>query len=298
MRSSPPSRLPQILGLIATDWLTLSDQSEQGIHDPDCITLANLHSDAVDYPKSGNPVDRKKLPRLKHKRKPDWQAPETIDASGGTATANYYVSEHYLGKLFRAIDLPAENVSPDATEARGGRSARRRNRRALQSGTNATTTSPIYHDIEERVQQFHVSTAVAAQEEQKRMSDLLSRWSSDLQGICMSHTISSSRHAVLREEEAFMGTITQATSQPRRRQDMMARLRESTQVLTSELREELGDEDVEERYLRTSWVAWVTALSRGGEFGAQSFGWVALGGIFDAIRRIEEREQAIGMGYH
>jgi len=95
-----------------------------------------------------------------------------------------------------------------------------------------------------------------------------------------------------------MGTITQATSQPRRRQDMMARLRESTQVLTSELREELGDEDVEERYLRTSWVAWVTALSRGGEFGAQSFGWVALGGIFDAIRRIEEREQAIGMGYH
>lgn len=42
--------MQQVLGLIAINWLIIADQSEKGIFDPDCLTLSQLHSDAVDYP--------------------------------------------------------------------------------------------------------------------------------------------------------------------------------------------------------------------------------------------------------
>ena len=44
------------LGRIATLHQTLADQKLKGTLDPDCITLANMHSTAVDFSKSGIPV--------------------------------------------------------------------------------------------------------------------------------------------------------------------------------------------------------------------------------------------------
>lgn len=44
------------LGRIATLHMTLADQKELGTFDPDCITLASLHSTAVDFSKTGIPV--------------------------------------------------------------------------------------------------------------------------------------------------------------------------------------------------------------------------------------------------
>lgn len=38
-----------VVGIIATNWLIRADISSQGIRDPDCLLLAKLHSDAVDY---------------------------------------------------------------------------------------------------------------------------------------------------------------------------------------------------------------------------------------------------------
>jgi len=70
---------------------------------------------------------------------------------------------------------------------------------------------------------------------------------------------------------------------------MMAKLRQSTDVLVRGIREELaGDIDVEE-YLGRAWMAWELSVTQTGrdDFGAQSFGWIALGAIFDAIREIE-----------
>ena len=42
----------QVIGLVATQWLKLADRSDEGIFDPDCIELSQLHSDAVDFPKA------------------------------------------------------------------------------------------------------------------------------------------------------------------------------------------------------------------------------------------------------
>lgn len=44
------------LGRIANNHQTLADQRDQGTFDPDCVSLASLHSTAVDFSKTGIPV--------------------------------------------------------------------------------------------------------------------------------------------------------------------------------------------------------------------------------------------------
>ena len=45
------------LGLIATLHQILADQKDEGTFDQDCLLLASLHSTAVDFPKTGIPVN-------------------------------------------------------------------------------------------------------------------------------------------------------------------------------------------------------------------------------------------------
>lgn len=49
------------LGRIATVHQQIADQKEEGTMHPDCLTLAELHSTAVDFSKSGRPVDDPRL---------------------------------------------------------------------------------------------------------------------------------------------------------------------------------------------------------------------------------------------
>lgn len=50
------------LGVIATRHMILSDQMDEGTLDPKCLKLAELHSTAVDFSKTGIPVEMKQLP--------------------------------------------------------------------------------------------------------------------------------------------------------------------------------------------------------------------------------------------
>ncbi|KAF4415615.1 RNA-directed RNA polymerase [Fusarium acutatum] len=52
-----------ILGMIATRHVVLADYYEEGTTHPYCISLAGMHSTAVDFSKTGIPVDVKALPR-------------------------------------------------------------------------------------------------------------------------------------------------------------------------------------------------------------------------------------------
>ena len=53
------------LGQIANLHQILADQAEQGTLDADCIKLAELHSDAVDFSKTGIPVSTRHLRRVR-----------------------------------------------------------------------------------------------------------------------------------------------------------------------------------------------------------------------------------------
>lgn len=56
------------LGVIATRHMILADQTELGTMNEDCLRLAQLHSTAVDYSKTGIPVDIWSLPRANRLR--------------------------------------------------------------------------------------------------------------------------------------------------------------------------------------------------------------------------------------
>ena len=83
------------LGVIAHAHLALSDQLEDGPHHGKCIRLAQLHSDAVDFPKSGIPAVMK--PELKPKKYPDFMEKTTNKS---------YPSKRVLGKIFRDCGKP------------------------------------------------------------------------------------------------------------------------------------------------------------------------------------------------
>jgi hypothetical protein len=114
------------LGVVATRHMIMADQREQGTLDPDCITLAELHSSAVDFSKTGRAVELSRLPRASRWR-PDFLAPgpsitihdksaidldkfialhdnDEEDAGEDGPVHRFYASERLLGQLFRAID--------------------------------------------------------------------------------------------------------------------------------------------------------------------------------------------------
>lgn len=59
------------LGVIATRHLIMADQLTKGSCDPECKLLAQLHSMAVDFSKTGIPVKMEDLPRMTSRYRPD-----------------------------------------------------------------------------------------------------------------------------------------------------------------------------------------------------------------------------------
>jgi hypothetical protein len=284
-----------VVGIVAINWLIIADQSKDGIFDEDCLTLAGLHSDAVDYPKSGQPVSMRAIPKLKFKKKPDWNAPETVNVSKTvSASEHYYPSSRAIGRLFRAIDLPIE-AKPNTRHPRSQRKAQRERaeddliERFTHFDLVDAREDPVFHAVEYRVQDFIDTYGPWEQSDMDMIKQLFERYTSELHGICAANTLSHARTALLSEEEAIIGTIVQKSSQRRKRKDMMSSLRESTDVLVRAIREELSsDDDPLEKSLERAWMAWQFSCAAGKSFGAQSFGWVALGAIFETIRQIEE----------
>ncbi|PCH33560.1 RdRP-domain-containing protein, partial [Wolfiporia cocos MD-104 SS10] len=255
------------LGIIATTWLIIADQSTQGILDPDCLRLSKLHSDAVDYPKSGSPVPLQQIPRLKFTARPDWNAPETISSKA----KGYYKSERAIGQLFRAIDLPALSTATRASHFQ---------RRQMQDGHELS--------LEDVLEEFHSKDV--DDDDITRMWKLLESYASRLRAICAVYTLYDWSSTMLTEEEAVIGTIVAKCSQPRKRKDTMSQLREQTSILVSAVRAEISgdDETLLEDSLKQAWIAYKVALIVDDYFGARSFALIALGEIFDAIKGIEE----------
>ncbi|KAK2861302.1 hypothetical protein FQN49_004341 [Arthroderma sp. PD_2] len=112
------------LGRIATTHQAFADQSSLGTRDATCLKLSELHSVAVDYSKSGIPVNVMSIPRAPRFR-PDFMAPgprihiedsiedimsasevtiEEDDDDNNRPRIRYYKSHNILGQLYRSID--------------------------------------------------------------------------------------------------------------------------------------------------------------------------------------------------
>ncbi|KAL4815695.1 RNA dependent RNA polymerase-domain-containing protein [Aspergillus spinulosporus] len=112
------------LGVIATKHMILADQMKLGTSHSDCKKLAQLHSTAVDFSKTGVPVMLEEMPFVNRNR-PDFLAPGPLakiydrqdiqlearyvhpypdDDIDSSPVHKYYRSEKILGKLYRAIN--------------------------------------------------------------------------------------------------------------------------------------------------------------------------------------------------
>lgn len=276
------------MGLVAINWLMIADLHD--IFHEDCLKLCQIHSNAVDYAKSGTPVALNTVPKPRSELKPDWRAPETVDPDD--APGFYYRSQKAIGRLFRDIDLP---------EVPRNRSARRMRQHVRDEASEADLddvfaalclddrrVDRLESAVEDRVAEFIIvdpnSNLV------KLVIESLNRYSIELQGICACNAIQRQKDAMLSEEEAVIGTIAAKCSQPRRRKDAIAQLREQTGYLVKSVRDDLSGDDNTSQYewLETAWAAWKVSRHLKDRFGAHSYGWIALGEVFDAMKAIEQ----------
>ncbi|KAF9450089.1 RdRP-domain-containing protein [Macrolepiota fuliginosa MF-IS2] len=285
-----------VLGVVATNWLIIADQ-QGNITNKDCILLAKLHSDAVDYQKTGRQVPLEDIPKARFPR-PDWNAPETIEGMAHQDT-KYYKSETALGKLTRAIDLKAHEPSlPPRVRPRPRRGAARTAAGRVESladdfsglGLGNSATSVIFENVELLVVAFinpHVRIG-------PRVSDLIATafgsFAEELRSITSRYSLSHRFYKPLTEEELIVGTIVQKTSQPGLRKEKIAKLKDATDYAFKRVKEALEGERPAKEYLQYAWNAWKFSITemRKETFGAKAFWWITLGAVFDALKLVEE----------
>ncbi|ATY61703.1 RNA dependent RNA polymerase [Cordyceps militaris] len=239
-----------VLGLIANRHLLYADIQPAGTSDPTCIKLAELHSTAVDYSKTGIPPVVSEMPR-QPKTRPDFMAPapptttyslgeiafvevdedeDEGDDGFGRPRHRYHKSEKILGELYRAVD-------EKSLWARVTGAGSRRNNAGAGTATAAAAGTP---SVWERVQRIMdgglAGLGIARQldwrgrvEEARKVRRIYERGLREL----MQQFSYNPRMAVT-ETEAFCGDILNKTgAQSRRQRDLSMRMKEEMDRLMS-----------------------------------------------------------------
>lgn len=250
--------------------------------DPECIQLAELHSCAVDFQKSGVAADISSMPKAPRIR-PDWSQGEL----GGRQNVGFYESQRALGVLYRNVVLPSVRKRQQNPTAVG----------PLYSSSQDLGPYEFDHDLRdpislaiiEQLTSFRIFLNLNTDLANNVIIPLFGYYAIELRSICANHSLTA---RPLTEEECWSGTISARTSQPRRRSDLQARLREQCTQLVDDIRDELKTNDLE-GWLTRTWVAWRISRRHGGRaFGARTYGFIALGSMFEAFKAINRRDEA------
>ncbi|KAI8980167.1 RdRP-domain-containing protein [Trametes punicea] len=273
-----------VVGLVADQHLMIADQSKDGTFDRDCMKLAILCSQAVDYPKNGVPVDLEKMPHTRIRAKPDWKKAEDDDPR----PSDYYESTRALGALFRNIEVkpvhPPSSSYPNGTPDLPVR--------------EVPLSDSISLALQRRVERHlgrdgvHDDKAVAA------LAPLFRYYAEELRYICLTHALSDHADVRLSEEEVAVGTILAKCAQPRWRKDRMHRMRMHAgqlvrQVKHARLKAPVAKDATEEELvgaLRRAWLAWDYGMRNRAVFGARSFSLIALGVVCDMLEKLANLE--------
>ncbi|KIK69614.1 hypothetical protein GYMLUDRAFT_212277 [Collybiopsis luxurians FD-317 M1] len=287
-----------LVGLIATRWLIIADQNVEGIFHNDCIKLAQLHSDAVDFPKTGQPVNPDDIPRLHFLSRPDWYAPENINSDSSL----YYKSQRAIGKLARAIAL--EDIEPSSTVHRPDPAKRDPDKPKMRPGYPGRP-STVFRNLETFIQDDELYSllqarlgqfGIALDGDDIETAEILAIYEDFIELFENAATsFSLSSRTVLAEEEVLLGTIAARTSHVKDRREKIARLRSVTQQMVNDIRADLAGNDVEDlrKISQRAWMAWQLAREqvKQGTFGARSFQFVALGLLLSSIKDLEDDDE-------
>ena len=248
--------------------------------DPDCLLLAKLASQAVDFQKSGTPADYRNLPKERSRLKPDWYAGE------GGCEQDTYPSPHALGVLYRAVSLEDMNVP---TSKNGNRDLHRvltaskneaRFLSALQSPM--LLQDPISRCIRMVLRSRKCSLILDKRIIYEETLLAIHHFSHQLRNLSYNMSLKS---RPLTEEECWAGVILEKSRISKVRTDRQADLVEWFSWLCEETRRMLVQAAHDGRgRLERFWSAWV--LSKYCEekkvFGANNFQFLILGEIFAA----------------
>ncbi|KAG2160156.1 RdRP-domain-containing protein [Suillus bovinus] len=287
-----------LVGAIAIQHLRFSDLEDPGC--AECMELAKLASHAVDFPKSGTPVNFTQLPRFKSRNqpRPDFLAKEGADLNSD----QYYNSKKLLGQLYRRVPVKRwipQEWNEDHSPSDGASVEDALSGVALRNLGLSGLTEPTQELVEE-------------------MTYLLEAYCEQLLVIGQSHTILKNKDSHVSEAELVSGTIMANWSDHHRRRDAVTAMNLQTRELVRAVRAELlvkdlaasetemYDEeddyddwtfreefdDTEQRSMgetfKRSWAAWRVAEDTLQEeprmFGAQSFGLIALGKMLEIVK--------------
>ncbi|KIY65184.1 RdRP-domain-containing protein [Cylindrobasidium torrendii FP15055 ss-10] len=274
------------LGMLSITWRIIADL--HNIYHPDCLRLADLHSKAVDFPKSGNSVPQMDIPRRPNIL-PDWHAPETMTYLD---ESRYYKSQKAIGKLFRAIGLIG---SAAHRTTRPSRAERRERATPFELTDSHAALIPPHNTIKPIALAIGRHTPQVKHAEALRATFLY--YQAQLQALCSVHNILPGRGSMLSEEEVFVGTIIANTSQPRKREDEISKVRDAATLLVKHVRESLFVEDPASEMLDSEKVlshlaglywGWKRCDAGQDVFGAKSFGWILLGVCLEYLDDIDK----------
>lgn len=170
----------------------------EGIDCEDCLILAEKASHAVDFPKTGTPVDLKSLPRPPDGLKPDFLSGEGVNPE----TGNYYISPNLLGRLYR--NVPKEQYHP------------KKDKMHVTDGEKIMNAFRGLSLVGLGLQPIDV---LPSEDVLNEMQDILEEYSTQLHTIAKAHCTSKRPSDSLSEAELVSGTIQGKWADHRRRRE-------------------------------------------------------------------------------
>jgi RNA-dependent RNA polymerase len=252
------------------------------------MKLATLCSQAVDYAKNGNPVElHNNLPKPVTKFKPDWHKAEVT----GARELDYIVSERALGFMFRNIELlgPEEPVEGLPTEP---------------PKAKPPLKDPISHVLAPLVQRVLNSdpdpdgAEPDSESENEHAEQLHEHYVREMRYICVTHALVDAPDVRLKEEEVVLGTILAHCAQSRWRSDRTYRMKLHVESLVGDIRGQIFEMEgtpTDEQFrsgLSRAWAVWAWAQHHRDKEFIESYSLIALGLIFDYLKRLDGLPQA------
>ncbi|KAG1720815.1 RdRP-domain-containing protein [Suillus occidentalis] len=211
-----------LIGPIAISHFRFSD-----LKTPDCTEcnqLATFASQALDFPKSGTPVDFRSLPWLpRTQARPDFLAKE----GAGITSGQYYESTKLLGQLFRRVPM----------------------KRGIPTAWNGNSSPSDGANVEAALSYVDLSylglpgLTDPSEELMEEMTYLLNAYCEQLLIIGQAHTMSKNKNIHVSEAELVSGTIMATWSDHHHRRNAVSAMNLQTQELVRRVKEELEGED-------------------------------------------------------
>ncbi|GAA6030274.1 hypothetical protein JCM8097_009022 [Rhodosporidiobolus ruineniae] len=287
-----------LLGFIATQHLIAADSLPKHGLSTLCRQLADLHSHAVDAPKTGNLIERSSIPRPKHRRRPDFM--RNVDGELPTSSeTEYYESQRALGYLYRAIP-EHELKTPSAVYAEEDTFA---NPSSLDS--QSRTFRHVRRVVKLKLANLFDYTPdqldAVAVAERERVRPLLKTLIASLNDLRITHTFPRSNGRELSEVEVFAVTsLIDVERHSAARGNVVAAMGRQTAILVhwfeDELRGDVPSDTMDVEALHLRYAAWVYAVDELGEMeekGVRTARWLCLALLLESMKKEEKRRDEL-----